>query len=88
MAAVKKESPKKKMKVMRETEIELPDAPKVEDGQIAMRMISDTGKVVDVIGIDGADCVMKARLLARENGFNFDAPREQRGHVASWERVA
>jgi hypothetical protein len=84
----KKAPEKKKIRVMQPTEIELPDPPVVKEGEIAMRMVSDSGIVVDVVGSDGAECVSKARVAAKERGFSFDQSNDIPGHVASWERVA
>jgi hypothetical protein len=74
----------KKVVVTKKEEITLPDPPKVQEGEIAMRMVYKTGQSRDIVATSMPEVVTAAQKQARTDGFNFGDGE----HVVSWERVA
>lgn len=84
MTPRKKDPTPRKVTVQKDVEVELPAAPTVKDGEIAMRMVYSDGRVRDIIAPSMPEVVDKAMAQARKDGKNFQSARD----VASWERVA
>ena len=81
------DKPKKqprKVVVTKKEEVTLPEPPRVEKGEIAMRMVYKTGNSRDVIAKSMTEVMIRAQNQARSDGFDFGNGE----HIVSWERVA